>query len=322
MAITGYMESSLSKSEIWEGLNNSDDTNGTLQKAINLIKTAKHLTNEDIEPAYIAVKQITDTLTREALKAFDSNIIHLVYNNVADLSVTQALPFITMKTKKGYETFVFVDKYIKVSRDGMMSIQSPILRDLLISALIANGIKKDYSVLANNQYLQKTTMSIYCKMVCRTLNRLYSIMPDKILYDTVQYWVNRFFLSNVFNAIDTPENLEKIATEHFKFIDELKYEDIKREYNEANISKFGDLLALLQTASPRLKSINKAQFLSDWLVYYYIPSMLAIDNIEYLIFVIISLLNGDSIISMSASDIVKETKGIKSIKTELLKLVH
>ena len=118
------------------------------------------------------------------------------------------------------------------------------------------------------------------------------------------------------------QHLEKIATEHFKFIDELKYEDIKREYNEANISKFGDLLALLQTASPRLKSINKAQFLSDWLVYYYIPSMLAIDNIEYLIFVIISLLNGDSIISMSASDIVKETKGIKSIKTELLKLVH
>ena len=46
-----------------------------VDKAINLIKNAKHLTNEDIEAAYISVKQVTDTLTREAIKAYSSNVI-------------------------------------------------------------------------------------------------------------------------------------------------------------------------------------------------------------------------------------------------------
>jgi len=49
--------------------------------------------------------------------------------------------------------------------------------------------------------------------------------------------------------------------------------------------------------------------------------MLAIDNIEYLIFMIICLLNGNNIININASDIVKETKGIKDFRGELLKLI-
>jgi hypothetical protein len=49
--------------------------------------------------------------------------------------------------------------------------------------------------------------------------------------------------------------------------------------------------------------------------------MLAIDNIEYLIFMMITLINGNNIISIAASDIVKEAKNIKSFREELLKLI-
>ncbi|MCM1222312.1 MAG: hypothetical protein NC548_48380, partial [Lachnospiraceae bacterium] len=156
MAIKGYMESTLSSSEIFKGINDIAGGENTTQKAINLIKTAKHLTNEDIEAAYISVKQITDTLTREAMKAFDDGRIVLIYNNVPALSVTQALPFITFKNKAtgSYVTYVFMDKYISMSRDGVMNLQAPILRDLLTGALIANGLKKNYDALSTNQYLQ------------------------------------------------------------------------------------------------------------------------------------------------------------------------
>lgn len=321
MAIKGYMESTLSGSEIFKGINDAGKGETTTQKAINLIKTAKHLTNEDIEAAYIQVRMITDTLTREAMRAFDDGRIILIYNNVPALSVTQALPFITFKTKNGYVTYVFMDKYISITRDGVMNLQAPILRDLLIGALIANGLKSNYEILATSQYLQKVLMEVYNKFVTRILNRQFSIAADKIVFDTVQYWINKFFLTRIYGANDTPENIEKLSTSHFKYIDELKADDIKREYESADPSKFSELLELIKTASPRMKALNLGSFLSDWINYYYVPSMLAVDNIEYLIFMVMTLLSGNNIISIAASDIVKEAKNIKSIRSELLKLI-
>ena len=321
MAIKGYMESTLSGSEIFKGINDAGKGETTTQKAINLIKTAKHLTNEDIEAAYIQVRMITDSLTREAMRAFDDGRIVLIYNNVPALSVTQALPFITFKTKNGYVTYVFMDKYISITRDGVMNLQAPILRDLLIGALIANGLKTNYEILATSQYLQKVLMEVYNKFVTRILNRQFSIAADKIVFDTVQYWINKFFLTRIYGANDTPENIEKLSTSHFKYIDELKADDIKREYESADPSKFSELLELIKTASPRMKALNLGSFLSDWINYYYVPSMLAVDNIEYLIFMVMTLLSGNNIISIAASDIVKEAKNIKSIRSELLKLI-
>ena len=309
MAINGYMESSLTTSEVFNGdgkknggINNSGKGGTTVQKAINLI-------------------MISDTLTRSAIKAFDEGKTVLIYNNVQSLSVTQALPFITFKTKNGYATYVFMDKYISINRDGVMNLQAPVLRDLLIGALISNGLKTNYNMLSTNQYLQKTLMGIYTKFVTRILNRQFSIAADKIVFDTIQYWINKFFLTRIYGANDTPENLEILSKSHIKYLDELQIDDIKRQYEEANPSIISELLELVKTASPRMKALTLGSFLSDWINYYYVPSMLAVDNIEYLIFMIMALLSGNNIISIAASDIVKETKNIKSIRSELLKLI-
>ena len=324
MAITGFTESSLSNSEVWAGINEaSGEKDDMIKKAINLIKTSKHLTNEDIEAAYISVRQITDSLTRAAMKAFDEGTIVLIYNNVKALSMSQAVPFITFKSKSNnkYITYVFMDNYIKIDRNGLMSLQAPILRDLLIGALIANSLKKNYQQLSSNQYMQKVMTEIYTGFVTRIINREFSIAADKVTFDVVKYWVNKFFLINILQAMDTKENIERVASSHFKYIDDIKYEEIKNQYDEKNPIKISELLELIKTASPRLKTINLATFISQWISYYYVPAYLAIDNIEYLIFMCITLLSGNNIISIAAADIVKETKNIKSFRGELLKLV-
>lgn len=321
MAITGFMESNLTQSEVFQGINNMGSGKKTQEKAVDLIKTAKHLTSEDIEAAYISVRQITDTLTRAAMKAFDDERIILVYNNVPSLSITQALPFLTFRTSNGYVTYVFVDKYIKVSRDGVLSMDPPILRDLLTGALIANGLKRNYSNLSSNQYLQKIMMEMYTKFFTRIINREFSIAADKTVFDIIQYWVNRFFLERVFGAADTPDNINSLAKSHVRYLDEINIQEMKNKYEDKDPQVLSDLLDLLTTASPRMKSLHLGTFLSDWINYYYIPSMLAVDNIEYLIFMCVTLLAGNNIINISASDVVKEAKNIKSFRGELLKLI-
>lgn len=324
MAIRGYMESSLASSEIYQGLNQSGEAGSgksVTERAKDLVRNAQILTNEDIESAYISVRQISDTLTREAIKAFDSGRVVLVYNSDPSISVTPALPFITFNTKAGYKTYVFVKPYIKITRDNVMSMQAPILRDLLTGAMIANGLKINYTNLATNQYLQKVLCEIYSKLVMRILNREFSVVVDRVLNDTLYYWIARFFLMNIYGSNETAENIETLSTAHFKKIDELGYQDIKRQYDESSPTKFSELLNLLKTASPRMKTLNMATFMSDWLNYYYYPGLLAMDNIEYLIFMAITLLSGNNLISIAASDIVKEAKNIKSFRGELLKLI-
>ena len=214
-----------------------------------------------------------------------------------------------------------MDKHVKVSRDGILTVQVPILHDLLIGALIANSLKSNYDQLASNQFLQRILMEIYTKLVCRVLNREFSIAAEKVVNETIQYWVNRFFLTRIFGANDTPENIEIISSKTFKYIDGMVLAEIKGKYDEADPLKFSELLELVKTASPRMRSLSLGTFLSNWINYYYIPSMLAVDNVEYLIFMILALMSGNNIISIAASEMVKEVKNIKTLKEELLKLI-
>lgn len=322
MAIIGYMESSLATSEVFQDINNIDPKSKTTDKVINLIKTSKHVTNTDIEAAYVSILQVTDTLTREAVKAFNNGTLVLLYTSVPELRATQALPFITLKSGGSNKTYIFLDKYIKITRDGVMSIQPTYLRDLLISGLIANGIRNNYTKLAGSTYLQKALSDIYVKFVIRILNREFSIQADKVVYDTLQYWIAKFFLIRIMQATDSPENIERLASANFRALNELQVADIKQKYDDANPTKFSELLTLLRDASPRMKTLNRGTFSSDWVNYYHVPSMLAIDNVEYLIFMIITLQSGNNIISIAASDIVKEAKNLKGFREEMLKLVH
>ena len=65
----------------------------------------------------------------------------------------------------------------------------------------------------------------------------------------------------------------------------MKFEEIKRLYNEKDPIVISDLMELLKTATPRMKGLKLVRFISEWINYYYIPSMLAIDNMEYLLFI-------------------------------------
>lgn len=319
MAIIGITESSLANSEVFIGL---EDTLSVKDKAITLIKTAKHLRNEDIEAAYIAVKQITDSLTKEALKAFDAGRVQLIYNNESKLSMTQAVPFMTFKTKIGFITYIFVDKYVSMGRGGLLKIEPSIFRDLLIAGVIANGIKVNYNNLASNQYLAKILMEIYCKFFTRIINREFSIAADKVQYDIIRYWINKFFLKEIFGIIETKENIEMLASDHIKFLDETQVSMMKSQYEAADVHDISSLLSLLRDNHSRMKSLSLSMFLNDWVNYYYATSMLAVDNIEYLIFMTICLLSGNgNIVNISASEIVKEAKNIKSYRGELLKLI-
>lgn len=321
--IRTYTESTLGKSEVFQSIDTSS-TPTQQERAKTLIKSAQILKNEDIEGAYVQVKQITDSLTRLALKAFDSQQVQLVYNNTANQPMSQGIPFLTFNTPRGYVTYVFVNKYLSVSRDGVYTMQSAVLRDLLIAGTISRGIKEHYQRMASNQALEKLLMNIYTEMFFRILNRLYSIAADKQLSEKTKYFINKFFLLYVFGTYENPDNVEILSRSHMKdgVLDDLALQEIRQQYDSAPPQKLSELLEIIKKLSPRMNPLANGVFLVEWINYYYTAALLAIDNIEYLIFAALTLLSGNNIVNIAASDIVKETKGIKALRSELLKIIQ
>jgi uncharacterized protein YlzI (FlbEa/FlbD family) len=313
-------ESTLASSEVFTGINEMSEEN-QIQKAIRLINNLQPVTKEDIEAVYLQIRQYPNSLTRAALQAFEEENTIILFNEVKQNSVSKALPFITFKRTNGIKSYIFLDNFSGRNRDGLINVQAPIIHDLLIGALISNALKRNYIALASNESLQKVLMEIYFRLMMRILNREYSIGADKVIFDSIQYFINKFFLFKVFGVIiDNQEDIETLLKNNFKYIDNIKYEEIKALYTEVNPNNISELLTLFNKIYPRINPALK-NFLSSWISYYYTPATLAIDTIEYLIFMIITLLNGNNIININASEIIKEAKNIKIFNAELLKII-
>ena len=314
------LESTLKSSIVFNELNEMSQES-IFQKAVLLIKNIEPIKITDIESAYVQIKGYSSLLARNAIKAFDQGKIVLLYNKNVNQRMTLAVPFFTFKKQDDYVTYIFMDKYMSLSKEGTYSVNTSALHDLLVSALISNAIKKDYNKLSNNSYMEKILNTIYTKFVTRIINREFSIISDKVLFDKVSFWIGKFFLTNIF---ETPLN-ETAVTEFLKrdirYAEELQINEMIANYNEANPKNVRDLIELIKTGSPRLSSLNYASFVSQWVNYFYSSGLLGIDNIEYLIFMVICLLGGNNIISIAGSEMVKETKGILQFKPELLKLL-
>lgn len=320
--IQSFCESRLVDSEIWKGLTEWTGTDQR-EKAIAHIKSSRTLSRVDIEAAYIEFSNHINAIIKAALKGFDSERVVLKYNDDPSKTVTQALPFITFQNaQREWTTYIFMDNYARPAKGTtVLNIQMPKLRDLMRGAIVANGLKRNYDKLTSNHFLQKMLMQIYGQLVFRVLNKKYSFSSDKAAVDQVAFWVNKFFLLRIFGVIGQPDDMDILASKELKHLNEMQLMDAKRMYNEKNPQTISGLLELIRGASKNLSTLDLYSFIDVWSTYYHAPSLLAIDNIEYLIFMIMSLLGGSNIINFQSADVVKNIRNINALDGELYKLI-
>ena len=314
------LESTLTKSETFNDFNTLSGVS-QVSKAMNIIKNVEPLTVDDIEAAYVQMKQLTSVLSRHALRQFDQGDIVLLFNKNVDQRMTDVFPFLTFLVKGSkYTTYIFIDKFMTMDRNEKYHINSSILNDLLISAAVSNGIKANYQRLASNVYFENILTSLYSQLFVRLLNREYSISTDKVLSDMLAYWIGKFFLINIFQTVAGDAGIENVLLKEVKYLDELQVNEMRAKYDEVKPTKISELIELIKGSSPRMESLNKASFINRWIDYFYTRALLAMDNIEYFIFMIIAILGGNNIVSIAPSELVKETKNINNFRPELIKL--
>ena len=311
-------ESSMEDSFIYKSFNAS---NGVVEKLVKYIKTAVLLDSSFIEEQYMQIKKLSiSPLTQKVIEAYDNGDIELLYSR--DVKIGTSMPFIIRRNANGkIVATIFIATFGVVDKDNNMNIPVKQLYALMESAYVALEMQKNPTKIQRNAGLMRICASVYTAMFMRILNKLYALTTDRALHDKASYAITRFFLERVWEYPNTGL-IESYATADLKYIEQLDLDLTKQGYDSAQVKDLNDLVLFVKTLSPRMGDLNTRYFIEQYVNTYHGASIMAMDYLPYVFFVIINIILSSFLISQTAlNDLIKNIKGINKFYPELSKMI-
>ena len=315
-----YTESSLSDSFIYSMFNASNTVQAQVLRGL---KNGIRLDESYIQEQMIQLQKVRlSPLSDTVLNAFRNKRINLIY--MKDERITKSLPFILHKDKSGHPVAsIFISSFATLTRDQTaLIIPMKNLYVLMESAYIGLVLATNSLVIRRSSTLMKLTMNIFVSMYIRILNRDYALSIDPVLHDNVSYVIAQFFLRNLWE-MDNDDIIHNAASSLTKTMrdDELRLLALK--YEHAKITDVSKLFEFIREEFPTMSSLNVRHFVERYLNTYNGASVMSIDYLPYVFFVIVNVMLGGFLVSQTVlSDIIKNTKGMNRFYSELTKLVR
>ena len=163
---------------------------------------------------------------------------------------------------------------------------------------------------------------VYTEMFIRILNKEYALSITKDLYDRIAVLISKFFLENVWE-LKNKSIVDNTAMSVVLAPDRADLANAIGTYEQANVRTINELIMFIKGLSPRMNDLNLKYFIQRYLNTYHGGSIMALDYLPYLLYVIINTLLGSFLMSQNTlSDIVKNAKGIQNFYPELTKTIH
>lgn len=311
-------ESTMEDSFIYKSFNAS---NGVVEKLVKYLKTAVSLDSSFIEEQYMQMKKLSiSPLSQKVVEAYDNGDIELLYSR--EVKIGTSMPFIIRRNGNGkVVATIFIATFGVVDKDNNMNIPVKQLYALMESAYVALEMQKNPTKIQRNVGLMRICASVYTAMFMRILNKQYALTTDRALHDKATYAITRFFLERVWEYPNTGL-IESYATADLKYIEQLDLDLTKQGYDSAQVKDLNDLILFVKTLSPRMGDLNTRYFIEQYVNTYHGASIMAMDYLPYVFFVIINVILSSFLISQTAlNDLIKNIKGINKFYPELSKMI-
>ena len=311
-------ESSMEDSFIYKSFNAS---NSLIEKIVKYIKTAVLLDTSYFEEQFSQMnKSSISPLSAKVIDAYKEGNIELLFSRQTKIGTS--IPFIIRKNEKGkIVATIFIATFATMDKNNNLVIPVKQLYALMESSYIALQIQVNPTKIQRNIGIMKLCNSVYTEMIMRILNKEYAIALDKVLYDKCWYTISRFFLTNIWQY-PNKDLIDSYASNELKNIEELDLDLTRDGYDDADIKDVNDLLTYIRTLSPRMSNLNTRYFIERFVNTYHGSSILSIDYLPYVFFVIVNILLGSFLISQTAlNDVIKNIKGMNKFYIELSKII-
>lgn len=299
-----------------------NQANGVVDKIVKYLSSGVPLDKSYIEDQYAIIRRGAgiSPLSQKVLEAFNNGDIEIVWNNTEKVGV--AMPFIVRRKSDGkVVSTIFINAFATIKDDSILVIPAKQLYGLMEGAYIALKLQTDPVKVMKNAELMMTTASVYTEMMARILNKEYALTLDKILYDKVCYCIKRFYLECVWEYPNTGL-VSNYASSDLKYIQQFDLDALDATYSKMEIKTIANLLEFVKSLSPRMSDLNLRYYIERFIKTYHGASILSIDYLPYVFFVITNVVMSTFLVSQTAlNDIIKNTKNINRFYSELARVM-
>lgn len=299
-----------------------NQANGVVDKIVKYLSSGVPLDKSYIEDQYAIIRRGAgiSPLSQKVLEAFNNGDIEIIWNNTEKVGV--AMPFIVRRKSDGkVVSTIFINAFATIKDDSILVIPAKQLYGLMEGAYIALKLQTDPVKVMKNAELMMTTASIYTEMMARILNKEYALTLDKVLYDKVCYCIKRFYLECVWEYPNTGL-VSNYASSDLKYIQQFDLDALDATYSKMEIKTIANLLEFVKSLSPRMSDLNLRYYIERFIKTYHGSSILSIDYLPYVFFVITNVVMSTFLVSQTAlNDIIKNTKNINRFYSELARVM-
>lgn len=299
-----------------------NQANGVVDKIVKYLSSGVPLDKSYIEDQYAIIRRGAgiSPLSQKVLEAFNNGDIEIVWNNTEKVGV--AMPFIVRRKSDGkVVSTIFINAFATIKDDSILVIPAKQLYGLMEGAYIALKLQTDPVKVMKNAELMMTTASVYTEMMARILNKEYALTLDKVLYDKVRYCIKRFYLECVWEYPNTGL-VSNYASSDLKYIQQFDLDALDATYSKMEIKTIANLLEFVKSLSPRMSDLNLRYYIERFIKTYHGSSILSIDYLPYVFFVITNVVMSTFLVSQTAlNDIIKNTKNINRFYSELARVM-
>lgn len=322
-----FFESSMADSFIYGMFNTSGEVQSKIQKGLLI---GKPVTEDFFGEQIMQIERLHfSPIYQKVLFAFRQGAIRIV--DTPDIKMTKSLPFIVHKNTRiltagtvgpDVVATIFITSFGKIDFSAKTSdIPAKSLYVLLEAAYIGRELQVNARAMRRNTMLMKICNDVYTAMAMRILNRDYALSIDVATHDQVSYLMSRFFLDKVWEC-ENNDVVERYALMATTSKDPTVLESVSDAYRASEISSIVDLFNLMKTTFMRMGGATVRFYVERHINTYGGASIMAIDYLPYVFFVISNILIGGFLVNQSSlNDIVRETKDIRRYYTELVKLM-
>lgn len=299
-----------------------NQANGVVDKIVKYLSSGVPLDKSYIEDQYAIIRRGAgiSPLSQKVLEAFNNGYIEIIWNNTEKVGV--AMPFIVRRKSDGkVVSTIFINAFATIKDDSILVIPAKQLYGLMEGAYIALKLQTDPVKVMKNAELMMTTASVYTEMMTRILNKEYALTLDKVLYDKVCYCIKRFYLECVWEYPNTGF-VSNYASSDLKYIQQFDMDALDATYSKMEIKTIANLLEFVKSLSPRMSDLNLRYYIERFIKTYHGASILSIDYLPYVFFVITNVVMSTFLVSQTAlNDIIKNTKNINRFYSELARVM-
>nr|DAY74549.1 MAG TPA: hypothetical protein [Caudoviricetes sp.] len=299
-----------------------NQANGVVDKIVKYLSSGVLLDKSYIEDQYAIIRRGAgiSPLSQKVLEAFNNGDIEIIWNNTEKVGV--AMPFIVRRKSDGkIVSTIFINAFATIKDDSILVIPAKQLYGLMEGAYIALKLQTDPVKVMKNAELMMTTASVYTEMMARILNKEYALTLDKVLYDKVCYCIKRFYLECVWEYPNTGL-VSNYASSDLKYIQQFDLDALDATYSKMEIKTIANLLEFVKSLSPRMSDLNLRYYIERFIKTYHGSSILSIDYLPYVFFVITNVVMSTFLVSQTAlNDIIKNTKNINRFYSELARVM-